>query len=240
MRPVRPYLCDECGHEHYKCTGHKKKIRPKVPCGGQVVKGSETCRMHNGGHEQFGPSNGNWKGGTTSRMFGGATPELLGAFELALNDPDLQSLNKEIATLEARTQQLLQRLRGGAKSEHWETAARLIEIAHDDSKKPEEKAAAMMRCREILREGAADQAVWMEVYAVQEQRRKLAETEGKNSERLNQTMTAQHAMALLAAAVGSIKKHVSDRETLRKIALDMRLIAMGGNGAQSRDADAAA
>lgn len=228
--------CEKCGevHDPLRCQGHNRRGKQctKFPMKGGA--GGDKCQSH-GAKTPIGAASPHWKNGKRSRLFGGATAQLAPAFALAMRDPELESLKTEIATLEARLQQLLGRLIGTASAENWVRAHKLFELSLN-APVPADRAAALAACRKLLRDGAADQDVWAEVYAVQEQRRKLAETQGRNSQRLRETMSAEHAMSLLAATVAVINEHVTDRETLQKISVGLRLIATGGVGVRPRDA----
>ncbi len=231
--------CEKCGEVHNpkRCQGHSKRTGKQ--CGRAPMKGGaggDKCD-HHGAKSLSGPASPTWKTGEHARIFGGATADLLPAFERALADPDLESLRVEIATLEARMQQLLGRLLGGTTAMHWTRAYQLFEQALDDSLEPATRAAAIGACRELLRDGAADQAVWGEVYGVMEQRRRLAETQGKNNEKLRQTLTVKEAMTLLAYMAGMVKRHVKDRKEQRSILADLRSIAMGESSDASEPVD---
>lgn len=50
--PDRRNGCDECGQPHPKCNGHRKNIRPLVPCMANPKTGFTACRVHGGDSPQ--------------------------------------------------------------------------------------------------------------------------------------------------------------------------------------------
>lgn len=84
------------------------------------------------------------------------------------------------------------------------------------------------RIQELLEPEDASAVDWPAVQESIEQRRKLVETERKRLVDLQQMMTAEQAMTLLAAVEAVVRKHVDDRDTLANIAADIaRLVAHG-------------
>lgn len=63
--------------------------------------------------------------------------------------------------------------------------------------------------------------IWIDIRDTVEQRRRLADTERKRLEALQATMTAEQAMAFVAAVVASVKNHVQDRQALQAISDDL-------------------
>lgn len=118
-------------------------------------------------------------------------------YETALKDPDLLALRDEIALTDADISRILEHL------------------------------------EEEMPEDPDDRSIWLEqneanrdrMQSLIEQRRKLVETERKRLVDLQQMMTAEQAMVLLAAVEAIVRKYV-DRNTMASISADVaRLVA---------------
>ena len=118
-------------------------------------------------------------------------------YEAALTDPDLLALRDEIALTDADISRILE---------------------HLDTEMPDDP---------------DDRLIWLEqneanrdrMQSLIEQRRRLVETERKRLVDLQQMMTAEQAMVLLATVESIVRKHV-DRNTMAAISADIaRLVA---------------
>lgn len=121
-------------------------------------------------------------------------------YEAALKDPDLLALRDEIALTDADIGRLL---------------AQVEEEPPDD---PEQ-----------FNKWQTNQAsIRRSIHELIENRRRLVETERKRLVDMQQMMTAEQAMMLLAAVEAVIRKHVDDRNTLASIGADIaRLLDHG-------------
>lgn len=140
---------------------------------------------------------------TTHGRYSKHLPTRLGErYEAALKDPDLLALKDEIALTDA------------------DIARYLSEIEDDEPDDMDaEERDAWRRKQNRARAN---------VHALIENRRRLVETERKRLVDLQQMMTAEQAMTLLAAVEAVVRKHVDDRDTLANIAADIaRLVAHG-------------
>lgn len=74
----------------------------------------------------------------------------------------------------------------------------------------------------IITGGNTDDAAWGAVMAMVEQRRKLVDSESRRLVEMQQMITVEQAMALLAQLTSIITRHVPDRETRAAIAGELR------------------
>lgn len=77
-----------------------------------------------------------------------------------------------------------------------------------------------VRIGEIL-ERDPDPDDWREIEGLVETRRRLVDSERKRLVDMQQMITSEQAMTLVAAVVDAVKRHVSDRETLQAISTEV-------------------
>lgn len=177
--------------------------------------------------------------GTKTGRFSKDLPtRLLAQYEAALDDPDMIALHEELALVTAREGDLLGRVDTGEAGAHW----RGIRDALADFRRAQRRddapaAAAALREMERLTDlGIADYQAWAELFDTIEARRRLADTERRRLEAMQQVITTERAMLLVAALVDTVRRHVDDRQVLGAIGRDLaRLVDAHG----ARDAGGA-
>ncbi len=196
------------------------KKRNGEPCRGRKMANGR-CRIH-GGKVPHGPALPQFKHGRYSAY---VPPILAQAYEQARADPNRLALDDEIALTDARLAALLQRLdREPAPS--WTTAHRLYgefrrALAASDGTTAER---TLDELGGVLRAGASDTAVYAELRATIDQRRKLVDTERKRIEAAANTLNAEQAMTLIATLAASVRAHVPDRKALAAITADLERV----------------
>jgi hypothetical protein len=161
-------------------------------------------------------------------------PERLAArYQEAQADPRLLELRDEIALVDARMSELLQRLEGSESGENWRrvqeaTVSLDVAIRSKDAQMME---VALSDLRSYTRQGQADMHQWQEIQEVLDLRRKLVESERKRW--VQQMITAERAMILLGAITSIIKEHVHDRTILAAISTGIRGLVSVDVGAES-------
>lgn len=172
---------------------------------------------------------------TTGRFSKDLPTRLLAQYEAALADPDLIALREELALATAREGDLLTRVDSGEAGAHW----RGIRGALADFRKAQRRddapaAAGALREMERLTDlGIADDQAWAELFDVIEARRRLADTERRRLESMQQMITTERAMLLVAALVDAVRRHVDDRQVLDAIGRELeRLVVTDGSLAQ--------
>lgn len=178
------------------------------------------CRMHGGKTVTAGPTSVTWKHGRYSKYLPG---RMLERYTEALSDSELVALRDELSLLDSRLADLLGRVDSGESGRLWRQVADTYDkfrAAYADRDVP----TAMEHLRDLdglIARGQSDYAAWSEIQALIEQRRKLAESERKRLVDMQQMITSEQAMALVAALVDSVKRHVDDRDTLAAINADI-------------------
>ena len=184
--------------------------------------------MH-GGKTPRGPASVHWKDGKYSKFL---PSRLFAQYRTAANDPELLSLRRDIALLDARILDLLPRVDTGEAGQLWRAAqaamAKLrLELAKHDMGG---MMLALAQVERLIGQGASDYAAWREIGALIEQRRKLCESEQKRVTMVAEVLTTEQAMALLTRVAAVIQRHVTDRQALNAIALELQALGHHGNG----------
>lgn len=184
------------------------------------------CRMHNG-KAKSGVAHPNYQGKGKSKYL----PERMrGTYEAALDDPELLVLRNDIAIIDARLYDLLQRVDSGESGKLWRDAQaayfnlleamRAQDVAGINS--------AVARIGRCLDSGVDDYTAWDEVTKAIQQRKGLAESERKRLIEARQMISVEQAMMLLTALLTTIKEHVKDTNALSAIQREfIRITSIG-------------
>lgn len=206
------------------------KTRAGTPCRKSPMKGKKRCRNH-GGATPGGPLSVHFKTGRYSKYL----PEYLKErYEESLKDPELLSLNQELAAVDSRINQLMARAQTNESSEKWQqikVAILNMEATLNDrsGKKSAEQRArdlkiALQEAKAIMRSGCADEKTWQEIQNLLDLRRKLTDSEQRRLERMNQFITSQDAFGLISQVLDSIKRNVTDKGAKARIAADIQRV----------------
>jgi hypothetical protein len=153
---------------------------------------------------------------------------LAGRYGEALADPNLLELRDEIALVGTRLGELVEHLDTGESLRHWQS----VQAAHRDI-----AAAIRISDKALLRAGlsALDTAVeagldnyatWKEIVDLTEARRKLVESEQKRLVAMQQMITSEQAMILLAVLTNIVRKHVTDPNVLAAISTELKKLTV--------------
>lgn len=151
---------------------------------------------------------------------------LMADVERALADPDLISLRLESAITFARMNDLLARVDPGEAGALWRQARGAMADFRAAQRADDAPAAAtaLRTLEEVLGKGVADYAAWDEWFKAVEMRRRLADTERRRLEALDQNITKQQALLLAGALLDAVRRHVPDRDTLAAIGHELERI----------------
>jgi hypothetical protein len=200
------------------------KTRTGEPCKGKpIVGGNGRCRMHNG-RAAAGIAVPTYRHGRYSKYL---PARLIERYNESAADNDLLALRDDIALLDARLADIIKRVDSGESGTLWRRLSATCDDL-DRARRANDGAAIALAVNEMyaaIRRGIGDYAVWEEISRIVDQRRKLVESERKRLVEMQQLITSDQAMTLLAAVQVSIKTHVDDPVILRKIADDMRRLA---------------
>lgn len=194
-------------------------------CRSIALKPNGRCRLH-GGLSPRGVASARYKSGRYSMDI---PARLSQRYNEGRNDPELLSLREEIALTHARMSELLKKVDTKESGMLWKKARdtykdlRAAISAQDASK----MTACLLVLDETLSEGVSDYSAWEKVFSLVEQRRKLSESERKRLIDMRQIITVERAMAMIGAISGIIRKHVTDKVILAKIANDIRVVVTG-------------
>jgi hypothetical protein len=213
------------------------KTRSGGRCKGQPMPNGR-CRMH-GGASLSGIASPTFQTGRYSKYL---PAHLLADFQSAQADPTLVECRDELALIDSRLGQLAQRFQSGKDAELWavlsmsfDTLATsfdaLLSAVEPEGDEAEtavrEATGALEGCRSVIHEVRASESTWREVYGVLEQRRKLVETESKRLKDMQQLITVERAMGLIAALADSVRRNVTDRKQLAAIQSDLIRLTTG-------------
>lgn len=195
-------------------------------------------------------------------MHGGATPKgiaspafktgrysrylperLMERYQEALHDEDLLNLRHEVALVDTRIADLLEQVERGDLGARWlelESHYETLTLA-TQKKDLGAGAAAFEQIGALITNGANDYLVWVQISSMLEQRRRLTDSERKRLVDMQQMITSEQAMTLVAALTDIVRKRVTDRDILAAIQNDLtRLLDRGparGNEAGDDDAE---
>jgi hypothetical protein len=221
-----------CGAKTRSGGTCKRAAMPNGRCnlhGGKSPKGIESPSFKHGRYSKYLPS------------------RLAARYTEAQQDPALLELRAEIALIDTRLTDVLERLDKGESGALWT----LIASEFDKFKKAQvvkdtdEARSALSALDSLFTEGIGDYAAWKEVSELVEQRRKLVESERKHEVETQQMLSTEQALSLIGSIHETIRRHVADSAARQLIAADLaRLVgdapgASGGGGRGARDSEPA-
>jgi hypothetical protein len=210
-----------------------KSKRSQERCKRWATPGREVCRMH-GGRTLVGLAAPRLKTGRYSTFL---PIRLAAEYERATHDPELLAMRHELAVVDIRIKDLLRRVDTGEPGGLWHhirAAWQTVKYAKAEGRSLLQTRAAV-ELDGLLAQAVDDYAAWHEIIHVIEQRRKLVESEAKRLVAMQQMMSKEEAMLWLSVVVAILKRHITDRETLQKISLDLKALVSdrsrtGGEG----------
>lgn len=207
-----------------QCSAKSK--RSGEQCRRDAVAGYNVCSLH-GGKTPRGVASANWKSGRYSQAMPARLRE---RYQEALHDPDLVAMRSDLALIDSRLLDLLERADSGEAGMLWErlhdaAAAFKRSRASGDVKAMNE---ALHTLFETIDDGRTDAATWAEIRGLVEQRRKVSVSEQKRLVLMRAVFTAEQGAALLAAIVGIIDRSVTDRATRTQISNELMALADSG------------
>jgi hypothetical protein len=187
------------------------------------------CRFH-GGMSPIGPAAGNFKTGRYSKFL---PARLAGRYLEAISDSELLELKGEIALLDVRIGELVGRIDTGESSQKWldlRVAVRNF-MAALSQRDADKMRGPLQQMQDLVEAGVAEHQTWDDIGDLLDQRRKLVESERKRLVEMQQMITSEQAMVMLAVVVDTIRRHVTDRTALAAISADLaRLVANPSRG----------
>ena len=220
-------------------NGHRLCNAKNNTCKAFAMKDKTKCRNH-GGLSLSGINSPRFKTGRYSKYL----PQgLMTKYDEARKDPDLLNLRDEISLNDARLKQLIEKLPEGGASRSWIdlrstwtellNAQRAVSNAATDPERRQAQqslANVFRQLNEVIEDGASEAGVWNDIITTVDNRRKLVASESKRLTDMEQTITAEKAMALVYAVLDIIRRNVVtivtdpavQKKLTSKIATDVR------------------
>lgn len=195
------------------------KTRSGAPCRSRAMANGR-CRMH-GGTTPYGPLLPQWKDGKRSKVL---PSRMLEAYHEALEDPDLISLRDALALVDTRLNDLLKRVDSGEAGVIWVRTRDALENLQGALVTGDQTTAriAMSELDNLIRKGVSDYAAWKEVGDLLDRRARLASAELARLSKLQQFVSNEQVLVLIAAIVDLVNEHVKDRNAVLSIAAGLR------------------
>lgn len=199
------------------------KNRRGEQCGKSAVPGKSVCRLH-GGATPCGAGSPHWKHGRYSKAL---PAHLLDRYEEARQDTELLALRDDVALVDTRLGELLKHVDTGEGGQRWAMLQQAMSDLQRAYRQGDTAAltAAIDRLGAVIQRGRDEAAVWEEICGLLEQRRRLAESEHRRLIGLQQMLTAEEALSILAVVADSVRRHVTDRKAQQAIADELALLA---------------
>jgi len=207
-----------CGAKKKDGTECKRAAMPNGRCylhGGKTPTGIALPQTRHGRYSKYLPS------------------RLSGQYESAKNDPALLELREDIALIDSRLSDLLQRVETGESGQVWKELGDAYRDLQDamHAKNTVKTGEALQLIYALIVRGNDDYRAWTEIHEVIEQRRRLVESERKRIVEARQTLTVEQAMLMISALTDIIRTHVTDRKILAAISGDInKLVMVEGEG----------
>lgn len=203
------------------------KTRDGDPCKNRPVTGSNRCRMHGGKTPR-----GRALPQTTHGRYSKDLPtRLAAAYHDAKHDPDLLNLADEIQLNYALMVDRLRKLQTGESGALWKSLRDRWDQLKTAQRERDSAAVAehLTEIGNLITRGNAQYSVLGELLDIIDRRRKLVESEGKRRQAMQQMISADRAMLLVARIVDTVNRHVDDSRVRAAIAADIRDIVHGGD-----------
>jgi hypothetical protein len=211
---MKEYACPQCGTD--------RRCREPVKVAGK------RCYYH-GGASPVGIASPNWRNGRHSLYM---PARLSQRYLQAVGDPELLAVRDDIALVDSRVSDLLERIEKGEAGKLWTEAQEEYKAFRQASARadPQDTREHLAKLDAILGRGVAEFAAWDELGRWLEQRRRLVETEMRRLQKLQQFLTAEQAQMLVVAVGEVVKRHVKNPDTLQAVARDLAGLLSAGTG----------
>jgi hypothetical protein len=190
------------------------------------MRGKTVC-YHHGGKSLAGRDSPSFKTGRFSKYL---PDRLAEKYQEALSDPELISLNNELALVDSQlTTQLEQWHETGMNSGGWERARNLFRDFRRHTNAGEHARALddLESLRILLDEANENVTAWKFVGELIEQRRRLVETERKRLSDEDHAVAIDKLVLFMAALLDIIRRRIPDEQIQREIANDVRVLMAG-------------
>jgi hypothetical protein len=175
------------------------------------------CRLH-GGATPNGLAAPRFRTGTSTR-YPGMKATLAELADRAMADPDILSLTQEVSLLQARLNQLLERVDVEESSKRWKmTKDAFYRMLEAGGRKDEVGyGMALDELKHAFRDGDKDYLVWSDILSTLEHLRKTVSQEQKRRMEMHTLISADQAVGMFAELMYEIREQVSDPKALNAI-----------------------
>lgn len=200
-----------------QCKAKSKQSQER--CKKHAVVGYEVCHIH-GGKTPRGIASPHYKTGRQSRILNELPESLRFAFQGHMDDPQLKSLDAEIALIDTRIGELLKRIPGNDGGNLWQKAQgafQQFKRASQNRDLPNERRAELMATQldaleSALQKGYADYALWGEVTTMIDKRRALVEAGARIEFNRQTVLSAQEASLFAQYLVRATKSAIENMD----------------------------
>ncbi len=180
------------------------------------------CRMH-GGLTPKGTDLPQFEHGRYSTSL---PDRLVGRYKKALADEERHDLRDEIALAEAKVDDLLSGMIHGESDRLW---LRLRDLEARMRAAPQDRRAPIMaQLLDVVRRGGDEAQAWQDVDQWVYRKQRAVETDVRVAQVKQEMVSAEEVMALVAAILDSIRRHVEDQGTRSALARDIRALGTQG------------
>lgn len=192
--------------------GAKLRNKPGRTCQRAPTAGRSRCRLH-GGATPRGIASPHFRTGYMSAQL---PARLMARMEAAMNDETLHSLNKDIAFVSARVDDVLQRLvDDGEAATNWQKLL-LLRDEFLASQSDQERGHIVRRIFDLLIVAEKELAVFDEAHRLIDQRANLIKKETERQLKLSQGVTLDQVAVYFRNLTTAVREHV-DQATLARI-----------------------
>lgn len=201
-----------------------------TPCQSRPIKTRARCKFH-GGRVPRGVDSPHYRGKAWSKDL---PTRLADKVRAGLENPDLISMREELALIDARMSELVERLVTNEDGDAWfevsRIAARIRKVVDDQPGNWfDELEECLQELAACLNAHTSDVQTWSEIQQTLEQRRKIADTERKREEFEADAVTRNQWATFLTSVQTAIMEEVTDTHSRARLAARIATLAGGGN-----------
>jgi len=151
---------------------------------------------------------------------------LLESYEEYLTDPDTLVMSQELALLDARMAELLERLETADVAVAWTNIRRAHRILDNEEVTADDYEKALEMLGSAIDAKGSDVEIWSQVVDLVERRRKVADTERRRIMDSQHVMTVQEANMFVAFLMDTVMRHVPDMQVRRAISDELKKVML--------------
>lgn len=233
--------CKVCGAKHVNdkgyrtCIGHVKvKDVGMVACGAPPHTADGRCLQCAGQITLRGKAAQEWRAGHYAERM---PDNLRYVFSKAAESDALISMKYQMALIDAREVQLLERLGTDESSKAWLKLRALADEmkVHIENEDSTQQAKVLWSLLNTIETGSGDEVIWTEIRENAEFRRKLSESERKHVESERAQMSMEQIGQIAAFFGNLLKRYVTDQQRLLAAATELQRYFDGTPAAQPMD-----